>query len=447
MRIRVAHSAVAIGRQPLTSPPEAISPFRRALRNVGWLLTGKGLGAVLSIVYLALATRSLGVQTFGVFTLILSTAQAVAALVGFQTWQIVVRFGMVHRESGASAALSRLVRFCLALDIGGALVGIGIAGAALWLMQAHFDWSTSLAWQAFAFSVVLLLSVRSTAVGVLRLHDRFAIGAGADAVTPMARFVGALIAVWQDATLTGFLIAWAAAEVLTAVGYWISAARVAPDTLRSWRGTTLAPSENPGIWHFAFVTNLNSTLNAASRQFAVVLVGLLTGAAAAGNYRLAYQLSQSLVRLADMFARGVFPEVTRAHASQRAGELRKLVRQSAKLAMGVGLATCVLVPLLGKPALYLIAGEAYLGAYPVLVLLGLAAGLDIMAVGFEPVLLGTGHAARALRIRMLSAAVLFSFVILLMPSFGIIGAGAASLIASAVALIALMRSAYVLTRA
>ncbi|OWK29568.1 lipopolysaccharide biosynthesis protein [Sphingomonas mucosissima] len=430
----------------MTSRLEAISPFRRALRNVGWLLTGKGVGAVLSIVYLALATRSLGVQGFGTFTLILSTAQAVAALVGFQTWQIVVRFGMAHRENGAAGALSRLIRFCLALDIGGALVGIAIAGAALWLMQAHFAWPGSLAWQAFGFSVILLLSVRSTAVGILRLHDRFAVGAAADSVTSIARFVGALVAVWQGATLTGFLIAWAAAEVLTALGYWISAARIAPLAIGRSREPATVATENPGIWHFAFVTNVNSTLNAASRQFAVVLVGLLTGAAAAGNYRLAYQLSQSLVRLADLFARGVFPEVTRAHAGQRHGELRKLVRQSAKLAMGVGLATCLLVPLLGKSALHLIAGEAYLGAYPVLVLLGLAAGLDIMAVGFEPVLLGTGHAGQALRIRMLSAAVLFALVFLLMPSFGVIGAGAASLLASAVALLALMRSAYALAR-
>lgn len=434
-----------MGRQPLTPPLEVISPFRRALRNVAWLLTGKGIGAVLSIVYLALATRSLGVEAFGTFTLILGTAQAVAALVAFDTWQIVVRFGMAHRENGDGGALARLIRFCLALDIGGALVGIAIAAVALWLMQAHFAWPTRLAWQAFGFSVVLLLSVRSTAVGILRLHDRFAVGAAADAVTPIARFTGALIAVWQGGTLTGFLFAWAAAEILTAVGYWLSAARVTPRAI-GVRGIAAAPAENAGLWHFAFVTNGTATLNAASRQFAVVLVGLLTGAAAAGSYRLAYQLSQALVRLADLFARGVFPEVTRAHAGQRPGELRQLVRQSAKLAIGVGLATCLLVPVLGKPALHLIAGEAFLGAYPVLVLLGLAAGLDIMAVGFEPVLVGTGHAGRVLRIRIFTTVVIFSLILVLMPPFGVIGAGAALLIASALALLALIRNAYALTR-
>ena len=430
----------------MTPPIDAITPFRRALRNVGWLLTGKGVAAVLSIVYLALATRSLGVAKFGLFTLILSTAQAVAAFVGFQTWQIVVRFGMAHRLAGQQNALARLVRFCLALDIAGAIVGVAILGAVLPLMRASFGWSAELTRQAFAFSAVLLLSVRSTAVGILRLHDRFAVGAAADSVTSIVRFIGAVIAVLHEATITGFLIAWAVAELLTAAVYWIAAMRVAPGTLRHWRGTLAAARETPGLWHFAFATNMNATLNTASRQFVVVLVGLLTGAAAAGNYRLAYQLSQSLVRLADLFARGVFPEMTRVHASPRAKELRTLIRQSSRLAVGVGLATCVLVPLLGQPALRLIAGEAYLDAYWVLVLLGLAAGLDIMAVGFEPVLLGTGHAARALRIRIAATLILFAAVGLLMPSLGILGAGAASLIASGVALLAFVLSARAVAR-
>ena len=36
--------------------------MQRLLKNIGWLLTGRGLNAVLSIVYLALATRTLGLD-------------------------------------------------------------------------------------------------------------------------------------------------------------------------------------------------------------------------------------------------------------------------------------------------------------------------------------------------------------------------------------------------
>lgn len=423
-----------IGRKRLTLPARRPGPFGRALQNVGWLLTGKGVGAVLSLAYLALATRSLGVQSFGQFMLIVGIGRTAAAFAGFQTWHIVVRYGMAHLEHKRAGALGRLVRFCTALDLSAALVGCAIAAAVLMAIRWRFGWSEEITRDAAIFCIILLLSVRSTAVGILRLHDRFAVGAVADSVTPIVRFAGALIAVWQKATVTEFLITWAISEVLTAIVYWASAVRAAPGLMRHWRGTMRAPSENVGFWHFAFVTNLNSMLTEASRQSIVVVVGFFAGAAAAGNYRLAYQLSQSLVRVSDMFARGVFPEVARADVQEIQENFRKLVRQSIRFAITAGLIACLLVPILSEPALYLIAGKHYLDAYPILVILGIAAGLDIMTVGFEPVLLATGHAARALWIRVAAAFVLFEALLLLMPAFGVIGAGVATLLASAVAL-------------
>lgn len=417
------------------------TPFGRALANFGWLLTGKGVGAVLSVVYLALAARSLPVNSFGQFMLILSTAQAIAALVGFQTWQIVVRYGIRAMQTGERDMLGRLVRFCIGLDLVGGLAGCAIAAGTVVVMQAHFGWSDALATQALLFCVVLLLSVRSSAVGILRLHDRFALGAMTDAVTPIARFAGAVVVVVAGASVTGFLIAWAIAEILTAVFYWIGAQRTAPGLIRNGHGARKTPREHPGLWRFALTTNVNATLSAATRQFVVVLVGFATGPAAAGNYRLAYQLSQSLVRLSDMFARGVFPELARADAGTSDAELRLLSRQSTRLAVAAGLAICVLAPLAGKPILWAIAGETYLGAYPILVLLSLAAGLEVMAVGFEVLLVSTGRAGAALTIRCVAVAVLGLVIALFLPVYGAIAAGAGALAASAVGLVLFARAA------
>ncbi|SEN10414.1 Membrane protein involved in the export of O-antigen and teichoic acid [Sphingomonas gellani] len=421
---------------PSTSVPH--SPFVRALRNVGWLLTGKGFGAVLSLIYLALATRSLGVKGFGEFSLILGTGQTVSVLVGFQTWQLVVRFGMSHLQNADEPALARLIRACLLLDAGAALVGCVLAAPTILLMQWRFQWSAGVAWEALVFCLVLLLSIRSTMVGVLRLHDRFAAGAVADAVTPLVRFVGALVAVWAGADVTGFLVAWAVGEVLTAIGYWWSARRYLTPTPGRWN-MHRAMAENAGWWRFAWQSNLNSTLNASSKQLLVVLVGFVVGAAAAGGYRLANQLAQALVRVSEMFARGVFPEVTRAHGSSNE-DLSSLRRLSVRLALGAGLVTCLLVPALGSPALRLIAGHRYLDAYPLLVLLGMGAGLDIMATGFEPILLGMGHADVVLRIRVLAAVLMFAAIVPLMAWAGTIGAGVAVLLSSLIALVMLARA-------
>ncbi|MFT3967419.1 MAG: oligosaccharide flippase family protein [Sphingobium sp.] len=426
-------SQISTGR---SSPPR--SPFARALANVGWLLSSKGVGAALSLVYLALATRTLGLHGFGEFALILGAAQGVAALVGFESWQGVVRFGLRHLHDGRTDRLLALIRFSLLLDVAAALFGCGVAAAALAVMRVRFGWSASLAEAAFLFALVTLLSVRSTAIGILRLHDRFALGAVADAVTPIARFFGAILAVWAHATVTGFLIAWALGEVLTAITYWIGAARVQPGIIGRPQPLSRVAGDNPGLIRFAWQTNLATTLNASSRQFTVVVVGFVAGPAAAGGYRLAYQLSLALLRGSDLFARAVFPEVARAHARKDSDDLATLARNSARFTVGAGLITCILVPVLGSPALHLIGGRDFGPVYPLLVLLGIAASLDIMAVGFEPLLIGTGRAATALRIRMASVALLFGGMVAFMSRWGAVGAGAANILASALALVLLV---------
>ena len=52
--------------------------MKRVFANMGWLLGGRGFNAVLSLVYLALATRTLGLDGFGAFWV---TAMAFAASV------------------------------------------------------------------------------------------------------------------------------------------------------------------------------------------------------------------------------------------------------------------------------------------------------------------------------------------------------------------------------
>ena len=52
--------------------------IKRIIANTGWLLGGKGFGGILSLFYLAILTRTLGVAGFGQFALITGTAQAIA---------------------------------------------------------------------------------------------------------------------------------------------------------------------------------------------------------------------------------------------------------------------------------------------------------------------------------------------------------------------------------
>lgn len=424
----------------------ATTPFRRVLRNAGWLLTGKGLGAVLSLVYLGLATRALGLEGFGQFMLILSTGQAVAALIAFQSWQVVVRYGVPLLGAGDAAALGRLVRFCALVEGGAAIAGCVVVSGALLLIGDRLGWSPGLTRDSILFCAVLLLAVRSTAIGVLRLYDRYGVGAIAESVTPIARFAGALAVIAAGASVRGFLIAWAAAEVLTAIVHWRAVKRIAPELLAERRGTFAARAEHPGLWRFALLINANTMLAASGKQLMVIVVGLVAGPAAAGAYRLAFQLSQALAQVAEMFSRGVLPEFARADGGGTRAGLQRLFRQSTRLTVAVGATICLLVPIVGEPALRLIGGSAYAGAWPLVLALSLAVALDVMGVGFEPMLIGTGRAGVALGIRVAAVSVLAIAAALLMPGLGALGAALATLAGSVVALALFWPAAHRATR-
>ncbi|HEV2080232.1 MAG TPA: oligosaccharide flippase family protein [Allosphingosinicella sp.] len=400
----------------------------RVLENAGWLLAGKGFSAILGVAYTAILARSLGRQDFGEFVLVVGTAALVSSFVAFQTWQAMVRFGMDHVRETISPGLSRLTAFCIALDLGGAIVGCILAGVAVLLLGPSFEWSPGFQLEVLLFCCVMLLSIRSAASGLLRVHDQFALGAAADSVQAAMRMVGAVVVLLVEPTVRHFLLAWAVAEVTMALVYWILAARTEGWDLRSvsWRDVRSVPGEHPGLWQFVAITNAGVTLRSISRQLPVLLVGLVVGTAAAGAYRLAHQLGQALARIGDLLSRAIFAELARLHSGGGGDKLNTLFRSSTRLALGGAVVIVAVLLLIGEPLLRLVA-PAFVGAYPLLLILGIAAAVEMVGVSFEPALMATGRAGTAFRLRVMVTLFLLVMMAILLPALGARGAAFANL--------------------
>ena len=101
----------------------------RLARNIGWLLSGQGVTGLFSLIYLAVAARSLGPKPFGIFMVVLTYAQLFANIIQFQSWKGVIRFGALHLSAGDRERLSRLLGFTAVLDWSSALGGAALAAA------------------------------------------------------------------------------------------------------------------------------------------------------------------------------------------------------------------------------------------------------------------------------------------------------------------------------
>ncbi len=405
----------------------------RIFKNTAWLLAGKGFGGALSLIYIAVLTRTLGLSGWGQFALISGAAAALINFVGFQTWQVIVRYGPLYiKDAGDKDAFIRLIGLCAVFDLLGALAGCGIVliSAAFW--APHFGWDADRTWMASAFAITMLLSLKSTPTGILRALNRFDLGTYAEAVIPLTRLIG-VVAAWIWAPSIGyFLLAWAAAEAAHSIIYWIMAIQQTNGYFRMSQAVRIrtAYRENNGIGGFLAITNIGSTLSGFAKNSSVLLVGFFAGDAAAGLYRLASQISTAMTKISTLLSRAIFAEVNQVRVQHGDDALRDLFKKTTQFLFLAGIIIIGAVILLGKPILLLMSGEQFLAAYPLLIILAAAACLDLAGAIYEPVLLSGGAARSTLWLNAINVAGFIAMIAALMPIFGVQGAAWAMLISA-----------------
>ena len=387
-------------------------------RNIGWLLGSRGINAVFSLVYLGLATRTLGVAGFGTFAMILVMAQAVAGIASFNTWQMLVKWG--HAQGDASPATG----FAIALDLTGMAGGMVLAllagaTASLWLPVPPGS-----AILIIGLTSAALLALRSTPTGILRLHDRYDLSALAEASLPLTRAIGALAAAVWVPTMTGFVTAWAVAELACGATYWFLAARFVSVRLSDVSLRRFS-SSRPGIWSFVLATSLSRTLAVLSKQVLLLGVGGFGGAALAGGYRVASQLGQALVQLGEAVSRAIYPEFVR-----KAEFSGMVTRRMVALASLTGALFVAVAALGGRHAIQWIAGAEFAFAYPALVILSLAGAIELAAASWDALLVARQRAGRAFAMRFVPLLIACSAMPWAIAAHGLVGVAACILAAS-----------------
>lgn len=383
---------------------KAASPLSRIVANTAWLIGGKGFGAVCSLIYLAILTRTLGLKGFGHFALIFGTAQALIAIAGFQTWRVVVRYGAPHVHARDWRKFGQLAMLCGMLDVAGAAFGCLIAWVAIYHSGGLIHINPSYVDPAFWFCCAMLWAIVSAPIGIVRALDRFDMAVYVEALVPAGRLAAALVIAATGPSVVKFLIAWAVIDLIEAAAYWAIARYLCPAAIRMshlvrWRN---ALRDNPGIKGFFGITYVGSTIEAIMHNGPLLAVGGLFGTRAAGLYRLASQLSQALTKLSTLLARAVYAEISRARVASAAAEFRKLAVQTSLLAGGAGAVVVTVALLAGGQLLALLGGDEFARGAAILIPLAIAGSFDLASVAFEPVLHSTGLARHALAARALA---------------------------------------------
>ncbi len=410
----------------------ARGPFRQVLGNAGILLGGKALNGALSLGATAIAARALGVEMFGVLVLVHAYVQSIGEIAKFQSWQALLQYGTAPFESGRLGEFQRVLRFSLLLDGLSGIGGVLIAQFGVQLIGSTLGWPAARSPEVSAYSLVIVFMVSATPTGALRLLDRFDLLAWQSSIDSWVRVIGAGAAWYCGAGLEVFLAVWFLGQVAAFIFLFVAAhdtlkARGALEGFRLHARGSMTDGF-PGIWAFVWSTNLNSTLTLAFTHVGTLMVGALLGARDAALFRVAKQLGDAVAKPAKLIVPALYPELARLAAARDHVMLRRLVRQLALAAGGGASVLLIIAALIREPALRLLIGEEFVAAKDVLLWLLGASVVSLWALPLEPLLMSTGNAGAAFRMRLVVTLAYLPMLYWATVGGGLIGAGVVAVI-------------------
>ena len=383
----------------------------------------------------ALMARALGPVEFGLVILIHTYVVLARGLLNVKQFLAIVRYGVPALDAGDSATLRRLIAVCWRVDrftcviaTFAAMASAPLIGPSLGMEQQHVI-------MLCLYSLVLLTTGNRTAIGILRLFDRFDVLGYKEIIGPMIRLCGIVIAWWLECELPVYVAIFAVAFAFEELylgwcGRREYRKKMGPTPVtENLRDAKMA--EFSGLRQFLWITYWQSNVDLIPKHGSIILAGLLLGPAEAGLLRLARQFSTLLSKPAGLIRQVVFPDLTRSWNEGNAN-FKLIVHRTALLAGGLGLLFVMAGYFWGELLLGKLVGEEFIAAAPVLTLLLLASTFDLTASSLRSAAYAIGHAGKVLRLYALSAAIYVTLFILCTLEFGLIGSGLAACIAAAI---------------
>ena len=400
--------------------------LRRAAGNAGMLLGGKSASGAMQLATFALAARGLGVTEFGIFSVVVAQVMLLTGLASFDSNQAIIRYGVLHLNSGDNAGFQALVKAGTLLDVGAAALAAIVTIAVAPLLGARLGWGPDLVLLAQLAAPLAFANAISTPKGMLRLFGRFDLLSSHSVVTPALR-LAFITGLWASGAALGWYIAawvvagWAGA----AVAFWLAWREARRRELLGGMNSSLRglAEANQGVWHFSILSNLNSSVALIPTHLSVLLVAALLGPAAAGIFRIAREFGTGMIKPVDLVAQALYPDMARLVAARSWRRLARAAVGAGLAAAATGAAVTLLVLIAGDALVNLIFGRDFVPAVPILIAMALATSIRMLAFAADPVMYALGRPGVPLAVSTASAGLFVAIMVWRLPVDGLAGAG------------------------
>jgi O-antigen/teichoic acid export membrane protein len=399
--------------------------LRPHLVSIGHLLSGNFGGVMIMMASLAIATRALGQEQFGILAVVLAIGRVCERLIRFESWQPLVRFVAVEEENGDVGRMSSLYAYGLLLDVASALVAAVMSVLVAWLAGDLIGIGRGNVHLVAIYACAIACNPRGMASAALRLAGKFRILAYIQLASFVARFALSALLYALGGGLIWFVLVWTVSQIFDSalfnlLGFRALAESGIPSPLKAdWRDL---PGRFPGFMRFAISTNLSSTFRTMTHEMDTLLVSTFAGATAAGLYYLSRRIAKVAQTAGDMIQTVIYPDLARLWSKVGPGAMGQLVSILQLSLAGIALTAVGACWLIGKPAIELVFGPGFADSYQLLLVQLFAVLLTLHATPARAALLAMNRPTYVLAASFAATAAFFTAAFLLIPRYGALGA-------------------------
>lgn len=390
------------------------------------LLTGKAAGGIISLGYLFIAARMLGVTQYGVLNLVHGYITLVGGIIAFSGWHGLVRYGAEAMHLGEHQRFLDLARLMSVIELSMGLLAVAVAATLAPMIGPSLGWPPEAVHFSIFYSLAIFATVRTTPQGILQIAERFDLIGLHQTIMPTSRLAGAALVWLFDGGLMAFLWVWLLSALIEGLGMWALGMWI----LRKMRldGSLKGPVKgiapaNPGLVGFIMTTNADLTLRDLAPRAAPLILGWVLGPAAAGLYSLAQRASVVLQQPAQMLGQASYAIIAKLVAARNFVEARRAVWKSLFIAMSLSIPITLLLALFGKQVLSLLGGKGFTEGTGLLILIAISRTITIGTPSLSAALTALGKPSSSIMVNLGTNLGLLPLLPVFLHLLGLNGAG------------------------
>lgn len=337
--------------------------WAKLAKNVSTIVLGQGGASAFNMLTSFVSAGFLGVAGYGSLMIGQTYMQAIDALLNFQSWQSVIRYGSICLEKRDERGLAASIKAAFLVDVISAVAGCIISFAIVGLVAGFLGWDSAATAAAVVFCFEILAHIEGAPTGLLRLFDRFnyvAIHAVVMAAVKLL-LVGASMVLFGNNVIV-IACAYCAADVIKSLTLFFIAVHVARRRVGLIKIVKARRVDLPdGYISFTIWSNLETSADAPIMYFDVFFLSLLSSEVV-GVFKFFRQLLSVLSLLSRPVQQAIMPQLAELIARGLNGRAYEVVRKIEKVVAKVVIPCAAIACLVVPPALAIFMDPLY-GAY------------------------------------------------------------------------------------